>query len=517
MLLGQFVSASKLNKILKFLKYYFYFLYLSYKNMEPRVMPSTIDYSSMLPLSIPAMASRRKFFPSNGSTFSAVGNRQIRIEIGHPSALLDATHSYLEFSLQNTDGASFGPDIGGANVFFDSIRVEQGGKLLSYTQASNRLHSSILSPVQTSSEGVASESCTEGRRAYNTAVAASIAPAAVGNVGDAYDAGSVHNNAAFQAAGATLRYSMPITSGLFSQDKLIPLPLVDQSQPITLVLDLAPSDIVGCWTGAPGAGALVVQECAYVAHMIEVGPDVIEQFRMVQADMGGQLALSGQDYEYFTQSVGAATGGQAALSCPVRKRSIKSFLWCSQSNNFANTAGPIAPSAAFRLSYAGNLNLDSWQFQVGPILYPPGEPVQCWGPTAVVGAPFDRGQCAMELAKAVGTMSSTNPTGTLNTLTYGTEIQGGLGSGENGVGGNTQVPTNGQKICVCPFGLSVDSFSRDVVESGVDSATLAQETRLLLNWGAGANSGAEAQVVHIWALFDQHYYFNMDGSVTYSN
>lgn len=479
------------------------------------MMPSTIDYSSMLPLSIPAMASRRKFFPSNGSTFSAVGNRQIRIEIGHPSALLDPTHSYLEFSLQNTDAQSFGPDIGGANIFFDSVRVEQGGKLLSYTQASNRLHSAILSPVQTSSEGVASESCTEGRRAYNTNVAASIAPATVGGLGDQYDAGSVHNNPAFQAAGATLRYSMPITSGLFSQDKLIPLPLVDQSQPITLVLDMAPSQIVGAWSGAPGAGALVVQECAYVAHMIEVGPDVIEQFKMVQRDMGGQLALSGQDYEYFTQSVGAGTGGQAALSCPVRKRSIKSFFWCSQSNDFANTGG-LAPSAAFRLSFAGSMNIESWQFQVGPILYPPGEPVRCWGATAGVGNEFNRGQCAMELAKAVGTMSSTNPTGTLNVLTYGTDQQG-LASGENGVGGAPQVPTGGQTIGVCPFGLSVDSFSRDVVESGVDSATLAQETRLLLNWAAADNSGAESQIVHIWALFDRHYYFNQDGSITCSD
>ena len=334
-------------------------------------MPSTIDYSSMLPLSIPAMAQRRKFFPSNGSTFSSTGNRQIRIEIGHPSALLDPTHSYLEFSVTNSGAQTFGLDTGGANCFFDSVRVEQGGKLLSYTQGNNRLHSAILAPVQVSSEGVGSESCTEGQRAYNTAIAASIAPSAAGQTGNQYDV-STHNSNAFQGAGATLRFSMPITSGLFSQDKLIPLPLVDQQAPITLVLDLAPSDIVGCWNGAPGAADIAVVECAYVGHMIEVGPDVIEQFKMVQRDMGGQLALSGQDYEYFTQSVGAATGGQAALSCPARKRSIKSFLWCAQSNDFANTAGPIAPSAAFRLSFAGSMNIESWQFQVGPILYPPG-------------------------------------------------------------------------------------------------------------------------------------------------
>ena len=484
--------------------------------MEPRVMPSTIDYSSMLPLSIPSMAHRRKFFPSNGSTFSNLGNRQIRIEIGHPSALLDPTHSYLDILVRNSGANTFGLDIGGANCFFSSVRVEQGGKLLSYTQASNRLHSAILAPVQTSGEGIATESCTEDQRAYNSAPAASQAPSAPAQTGDQYDV-SMHNSNVNHAAARVHRLSMPITSGLFSQDKLIPLPLVDPSQPLTLVLDMGADADVGCWNAAPLAGEIQIVQVSYIAHMIEVGPDVIDQFRMVQRDMGGQLALSGQDYEYFTQPVAAGTTGQVALSCPARKRSIKSFLWCSQSNDYANTAGPIVQSAAYNLSFAGNLNLDSWQFQVGPILYPPGEPVSCWGAArGVAGNAFRRGQCAMELAKAVGTMASTNPTGTLNTLTYGTDVVG-LASGENGVGGATHVPITDTKISVCPFGLSVDSFSRDVVESGVDSQRLAQDTQLLLNWGAGVNSGAEAQVVHMWVLFDQHYYFNADGSVSYSN
>lgn len=65
------------------------------------------------------------------------------------------------------------------------------------------------------------------------------------------------------------------------------------------------------------------------------------------------------------------------------------------------------------------MNIESFQFQVGPILYPPGEPVRCWGATLGVGNEFDRGQCALELAKAVGTMASTNPTGTLSAITYG--------------------------------------------------------------------------------------------------
>lgn len=478
-------------------------------------MPSTIDYSTMLPLSIPAMASRRKFFPSNGSTFSRQGNRQIRIEVGHPSALLDASHSYLEFRVQNANAAAtFGVDLGGANCFFENIRIEQAGKLLSYTQASNRLHSAILAPVQMSSEGIATAGITELSKGYNGAGASSVLPAAVGNTADAYDVAR-HNNQNFNAAGRSHRLTMPITSGLFSQDKLIPLPLVDSNAPITIVLDLTLPQDVGCWSAAPGPADIVILECAYIAHMIEVGPDVIDQFRMVQQQMGGQLALSGQDYEYFSQGLAAATPGQVALSCPARKRSIKSIFWCSQSNDFANTAGPIVQAQAYSTSFSGSANIESYQFRVGPIQYPP-TPVQCWGDTTAVGAEFTRGEALMELAKAVGTMSKTNPTGVLSAITYGAD-EIGLASGENGIGGATHVPTSSSKLGICPFGISMDSFMRDVAESGVDSQTLAQETVLQLNWAPGINSGAEAQIVHMWVLYDQHYYFNSDGSVSYSN
>ena len=75
---------------------------------------------------------------------------------------------------------------------------------------------------------------------------------------------------------------MAITCGLFSQDKLIPLPLVDPRSPLTLVLDLALSSDVGSWTALPGAADIVISECAYIAHMVDVGPDVIQQFKMVQ-------------------------------------------------------------------------------------------------------------------------------------------------------------------------------------------------------------------------------------------
>ena len=447
--------------------------------MEPRVMPSTIDYSTMLPLSIPAMASRRKYFPSNGSTFSRQGNSQIRIELAHGSALLDPTHSYLEFRVQNTNAAAtFGVDVGGSNSFFENVRIEQGGKLLSYTQASNRLHCSVLAPVQMSSEGLATGGITNANRSYNSAGASSITPFAPGSSARNYDMGT-HNSILSFAAGAVRRFTMPITSGLFSQDKLIPLPLVDPNSPITIILDLAPAVDVGAWSAAPGGGDIQILECSYIAHLIEVGTDVIDQFRMVQAEMGGQLALSGQDYEYFAQALPAGSNGSVALNCPARKRSIKSIFWCSQSNDYANAAGGITAAEVYNMSFSGSANIQDYQFRVGPILYPP-TPVACWGSTAVVGAQFLRGEALMELAKSVGTMSKTNPTGILSTTSYGTDAVG-LASGKNGLGGATHCPLGNGSYAFCPFGISTDSFMRDVVESGVDSATLAQDTVLKID------------------------------------
>ena len=486
--------------------------------MEPRIMPATIDYSSMLPLSVPAMAHRRKFFPTNGSTFSRQGNRQIRIEVGHPSALLDPTHSYLEVRVSNVSGNTFGFDVGGTNCLFENIRVEQAGRLLSYTQQNNRLHSAILAPVMMSSEGLGTSSATEATKAYNNNGAFGNVPRAAGQVGTEYDT-ATHNNDGFFINNRTIRMTCGITSGLFSQDKLIPLPLVDPNAPLTLVLDLALPDDMGAWNAAPGAAGIQITEVAYIGHCIEVGPDVISQFKQMQMDMGGQLAISGQDYEYFSQALPFNTSNQVQLDCPARKRSLKSMFWCAQSNNYANTLGPIVQSAAYNLSFCGNANIQSYQLAVGPLLYPPGQPVQCWGQSTgagAVGNEFRRGECVLELAKAVGTLGNANPTGALTCTSYGCDVVG-LASGENGVGGATHAPTSSTKYGFSPFGISLDGFSRDVAESGVDTQTLAQQTRLQLNWADGTNSGAEDMIVHMWMLFDQHYYFNSNGSVTYSN
>ena len=483
--------------------------------MSERQIPSTIDYSQVLPLSVPAIAKRQKFYAANGGVFSAAANNEIRIPVHSVNSLCDPAHSYLEFAVRNVGGQTFGPDIGGAYNFFTECRIEQGGRVLSRIQELNRLHAAVLAPCQDSSEGVSTEGIFGSRRTYTQggAGAASLVVAAPGLTSDVYSLGR-HNNQNYFANNDQHRFAMPIPTGLFNQDKLLPLPLVDNNSPITIVLTLGIAANVGCWNGLPGANDLEVFELSYNAQLVEVGNDVIEQFRGVQDMFGGQLVLSGQDWEYSAANIVANQQGSVDLRIPVRKRSIKSFFWIAQSDDYANTGG-LGPSTTYNLGFSGQANVESWNLKFGSVVFP-STPVRAMGNSAVAGAPFRRGESVMELAKAFGTLGFENPTGTLATTSYCTDSLG-IGDGDLGQGGAPRVPISNETICVCPNGISTEAFSRSITESGVDVETLAQETYLTLNWADGVGSGIEAKVIHTWTLYDQHYYFNRDGSITYSN
>ena len=59
--------------------------------------------------------------------------------------------------------------------------------------------------------------------------------------------------------------------------------------------------------------------------------------------------------------------------------------------------------------------MESFQLKVGSVVYPP-TPVQCWGDCLRAATPArglpegERGECVMELAKALGSLGFTNPT-----------------------------------------------------------------------------------------------------------
>ena len=487
-----------------------------------RSLPSTIDYSKVLPLAAPAVARRRRFFPANGTTYGPGTTNQIRIEIKSVNSLLDAQHSYLEFEFANNElAAAVGFDLGGGNVFFDRFTVEQEGRVLSRCDDYNRLHAAILQPAQDTFNSKITAGIHGGQRALNNP-ALLLNPSPPGTNVTPY-IGARHNGNAQVAIGGTYRFTMPLTSGLFTQDKLIPLPLVNPNAPLTLVFDLTATVNIGVWSAIPAAAnGYTLRAVSYNAQLIEVGRDVLDQMIGMRAAMGGTLAISGQDWEHHQGVIAAGSNGEQPVRMPARRKSIKSLFWAAQSTNYGNgTVALTGPEACFNLSFAGGLNAVSMQMKVGSVVYPPTAivlPGNSLGAVNPLG-PQSRGEAIMELAKAFGSLGFKNPSGHLNTLGYmSCNVAANLSDGDNGLGGVDNVPLASGKVAVCPFGIDLEAFQHTAIESGVDTKTLSLESNLLLDCGtAAAGSGGEAKNVHMWILYDQHYYFNHDGSVTISN
>ena len=497
-----------------------------------RSVPSSIDYSNVLPQAIPAIARRRKFYPQNGTSFNFNGTREIRIEIGSVNSLMDASHSYFEFTVENTGPNTFGFDMGGGNCMFKSMRVEQGGRVLTEIQEYNILHSGILNPSQDSHDGQVTSSLINLQRGFNgigAGPAAITATAAAGQ--DAIVYGNVRHNSnnmmsAAGGAATTYTFSIPLMTGLFTQDKLIPLPLVSQNAPITVVYEIDDSANVGVWNNFPAAGELSIINAAINAQLIEVGRDALDQIRSVRDMSGGQLAISGQDIEYSSDQLPAATVGDFIARVPARKRSMKSLLFNIQSNTFANGGAGLNIGTVYNLSYAGCANMLSYQLKVGGMTYPPTaiDAFQAEAPAAAGVGEFNRSECIMELAKALGTLSFRNPTGRLNTLTYGVagNAVSGITNGDTGDGaGVTLAPGSNEVMVACPFGLDLEAFQHTAIQSGVDTQTLSQESNLVLTIGPGAGaivgSGIQPKTINMYVIYDQHYYFGQDGMITFSN
>ena len=475
--------------------------------MENRSLPKNIDYSDVLPQSVPAIQRRRKFYPANGATFSNKTNKQIRIEVYSPNALLDPTNSYIEFDVRNTDGAiTFGSDIGGGAIFFDTLTIEQGGRVLSKCQGYNKLNSKILAMGQEQLGGKLVDSLKSLTNANNAVISV---PIGLGQ--DAVEYGlCVHNPANNLAAGAKVKFSMPVISGLFTQDKLIPLPMIAKNAPLTIVLDIGVQENCGVFSANPAAVDIFqISNITYVASLIEVGGDVLNQFTMMRDEiMGGQLAISGQDWEHNTGNVAVAQTGLIPIRIPARKRSIKSVFFTASSETYNSAAQGTTAWNVYNLSYCGSGEITQYQLKVGGYTYPE-EPIICGT------SKFDCAEQFMELCKGFGSLGFNKPGGHHNAITYG----GGLGNlfinGDNeDPAPAVLAPQSTSPLRMVAFGLDTDAFQHMAIEAGIDSKTLSEEINLLLTVSAG---NTEDKIIDVWTLYDQHYYFNKSGDITFSN
>jgi len=481
-------------------------------------IPDSIDYTSILPMAVESRVRRRGFVPSNGASFVSDQNNIIEIPVS-ASAFLDTKHSFLRMNFLNTTGQTFGVDFGGGHGLISRLRILQGGTVLSDCREYGRLMSSIILPCQGDQSSLSTRSIKEGQRYGNSAAGGAAAGvldpadfvggAAAANVevtGACFNTPTNANDSTTAAAaGSSYVFSIPLMNGLLgtTQDKLIPLFLLN-SAPIVIEITLEsdPQEL-GTWGGNPAG--YTVNNVRYMASLVETGPAVEEQIRMVQANSNGRLVLNGVDYSHQPGQIAAGASGRISINIPVRKKSIKSVLFVGASKTFAGGAG--AKINRYNLSYGGHMNMGEYQLSFGSRRIPE---IPIGFQAGGVGAANFKAQYFEELAKCFGSTKDAHGLGVMSRVNN---------SNSPGVTGGMAVPSLGgaamNTLQFCPFGIDCEAFQPDgkgggALESGIDTASTS--TPLALNLDLEA-AQAENVTVDIYVVHDSLYFIDMVGNL----
>ena len=482
-----------------------------------RVLPSNVDYTKILPLAVESRSRRRSFFPTNGQTFTSDGNNIIRIDIS-ASAFLDTKHSYLRFRFRNQTAQTVGFDFGGGHNFIRRLRIEQAGNVLTDVNHYNRLMAGVILPCQGGIDSVAHRSISEGQRFANArAAGTSTAPTLAADMSGAVVNTPTNSNALVAALAGNGQYtfSIPLMNGLIgtTQDKMVPLQMLGSS-PLTIEIELADGLDIGAYGGAVAAPTYQIEDIRYIAQLVEVGPEVDAQLRMVQEVSGGKLVLNGVDYTHFSGNIPAGATGNQTINVPARRKSLKSLFFVGASQQYAAGAGAGNHSQSYNLSYGGTMTLVDYQIKIGSVVYPP-TPVDCQFNGANLISAFSRGEAFSELSKCFGSVSSAHGTGSLSTLNYALN-QGNVATiPQDGVAGaGAGAPVVSYQFA--PFAMDLESFQRTALEAGVNTADRSLPISLILNIGGGAAAANEQFNIDAYVAFDSLYFIDAIGNIRVS-
>ena len=471
-------------------------------------MVDSIDYTKILPMAVESRVRRRGFVPSNGSRFVSNTTNIIEIPVS-AAAFLDTKHSFLRFRMNNTTGQTFGVDFGGGHSFISRLRILQAGTVLSDCRQYNRLLSSIILPVQGTESSLAGRSIKEGNRFANSALAGGTGNTAVATPAAELSGGTINtptnaaDSTAAAAAGSGYTFSIPLLNGLLgtTQDKLVPLFLLN-SAPIVIEITLEQQAArVGTFGGAPGA--YTVEDVRYFASLVETGPAVEEQIRMVQQQSGGRLVLNGVDYIHTPGSIPTNVVGRQQINIPVRKKSIKSVLFVGSSTSRA----AANEDAIYSLSFAGHMNMSEYQLVFGQRRIPEtpiGFQAFALGNLRFSATPME------EVAKCFGDTNSAHGLGCMS------RVNAYCFSGLNAA---MPLPSAGGALIrthtFSPYGIDCEAFQPDgkgggALESGIDTASGSTPLALALDIGAAL---AEPFNVDIYCVHDSIYFIDAVGNL----
>ena len=478
-----------------------------------QVLPKSINYLDVLPKAVPSEKKRKYFYASNGTRY--LMGATVIIEIADPRSFLDANNSWLEFQVSNTTGATIGLDLGGANNFIQNFRCIQAGNELFRINNYSKLVNAVIAPVQDVSD-VRGDKSLIGLGRFQNANGVGFQNGELAALATAgADMTGAHNANTQIGAGANFNVSTPLIGGFFSQagqPKLVPLPLLNQ--PIQLMFDLSTVEDIGVFSGLPAT--YEITRARFVAELVEVPRDVLGYIKEVQLMHGGSLSMQCSSYEHSSAGIAAAATGQQVIPIPSRKRSIKSIFFVGASQTYTG-AGVGAAWNTYNLSFGGTMDLVDYQVRAGSIVVPqPG--VTCQGTTNGVEPKAtynNRGEMLQELTKSFGKLNATVGSGLLNRLSYAST------NSDNAItdafaAPSQQSPQTDDPYIVCPFGLDLEAYRNEAINSGFDTQTLSLEMNLQLNLATPAVA-VEPIIVDCWTLYDMQLYFNADGSMTFED
>ena len=484
--------------------------------MNPIAAPKTLRYEpdAGLPVAIEAKSNRRYFYPTNGQTFGPDQTSVIRMTL-NANSFLDFSHSYLQFTVENTSDNNLALDSGVPII--NRLQIMSGGQELEDIQEYNRLYS-ILQGVQGSRLTVDENSLTqhepfakvsanstidstdvvgitpnrlvstnaelttalqEGgsttatllntaidavatdiRTKVNTATANMIDV----KVRDAVNANRNADIAPYQfnpanqvgaGAGNSVTYNVPILSAFFNIDKYFPLLLTEQG--LDLYFYLEPAINVGVWTGTQ---KYEVSNVRYVAHEVNLDDAFVNQMKASMQATGGVLSLSSTTYRYnqisLAQKLDADINEDVNISC--RVKSLKGMLVRPQAQAINNS------KTQFCLSVGQSCGFKSGQFRIGSVLYPQ---------SAINFTNNNRGELFNEIRKCFGTIGSYAHGCSLNSETFRpmteTDTVGSDGAGAGNGKGVAPNDVKSQFLIAYDF----ETFAKSATESGINVADRA--------------------------------------------
>lgn len=548
------------------------------------VLPSNINYLDTLPKAVPAERKRRNFFAANGTQYRP-GQTMI-IEISDPRSFLDVQNSFLRFTItnQNAAGGVIVPELGGGYAYLKNFRVQQAGNTIMNIQEYSRLYNGIIAPTTGGMDWKCSTSVYENVQCFGTSLQAAgpttntpaTAVEFTGGTATACNVPSIAN-AGIAPGGGQVEYCVPLYGGLFSQDKLIPLPMLNQ--PIQLIFDLSDVDRVGAWDVVPLNTDILISNVRYCAEMVEVPRDVLGFLSQQQQAHGGSLIVEASSYEYQRANLEAGATGTQILNIPSRKRSIKSIQFVAMADPTSITllsgaAGSgmganRGPAEVFTETTSANPCLVSYQLRAGSMVMPPQPiagpggrnaipgpgPGARAGTAVVAGLPDmdnNKGESVFELSKAIGHLGSTMGLGGCQRLTYANPVsviagaqcsigtnwvagQGQMGPGNDAIGAPQPdiaggPPGFGDQWKFCPFAIDLEAYQNQAINSGLNTKEMSLQMTLHLeiandlsvaDTGGGglAAAGGQSSAINfdIYSYHDILYYFNSDGTITFSD